>query len=224
MMKKTNLFKTLTAITTAALMFAIPVSSAFADGRVAGTDTYRSDEDPATFIVNPSEEQTAGATSTGDVYIKINNNSYPTDYNVIEAVYKVDVTWTDLTFTYNGGTWDPDNHTYTSDGGWQDGNTGSITVKNHSNWAVKSSATFGSSNTATDKGFTATLTNFAVNSIDACPIGAADAAVPSNTIGVTVTAGENVTATSDFTLGTITVTIQPDGNGTSNAPISNGTT
>ncbi|MCQ2469053.1 MAG: hypothetical protein MJ100_04510 [Ruminococcus sp.] len=218
MMKKTNLFKTLTAITTAALMFAIPVSSAFADGRAAGTDTYRSDEDPATFDI------TNGATSTGDVYIKINNNSYPDAYNKAGAVYKVDVTWTDLTFTYNGGTWDPDNHTYTSDGGWaNDKNTGSITVKNHSNWAVKSSAAFGTSNTVELNGFTATLDNYDETSINACPIGAADDDVPSNTIDVTVTAGD-VTTTEDFTLGKITVKITPDGNGTSNAPISNGTT
>lgn len=217
MMKKTNLFKTLTAITTAALMFAIPVSSAFADVHGTEADIFRSNGSSPNFIVNPSEGQTAGATSTGDVYIIINNQKYPTKYNVAEAVYKVDVEWTDLTFTYTGGTWNPDNHTYSSGGTLSNGGNGSITVTNHSNWAVKYSAGFAdNSDTAEKNGFTATLTNYGETSIDACDIGVAEA--PSETIGVTVTAGD-VTATENFTLGTITVKITPDtADGKSNAP------
>lgn len=211
-MKKTNLFKTLTAITTAALMFAIPVSSAFAAGRAAGTDTYRSDVDPATFTTS------GGATSTGDVYIEISNGLYPNAYNEANAVYKVDVEWTNLTFTYTGGTWNPETHTYSTGGTLSNGGNGSITVTNHSNWAVEYSAGFAdNSATATMNGFTATLSNSS-NSINACAIAAT--AAPNAVIGVNVTA-DAVTATEDFTLGTITVKITPTADGPSNAPISN---
>ncbi len=225
MMKKTNLFKTLTAITTAALMFALPVSSAFADVHGDTPDVFRSDVTPSTFDIEN------GATSTGDVYIKISNdNIYPTVSNEGRAVYKVDVKWTNLEFTYSSGTWNPETHTYSTGGTLSNSGKGSITVTNHSNWAVNYTAGFGTDNsdTVTDKGFTATLDNCEA-SIDACPIGASEAtgasvAVPSETIGVTVTASNNVTATENFKLGTITVTITPDADGTSNAPISGGTT
>ncbi len=213
MMKKTNLFKTLTAITTAALMFAIPVSSAFADVHGTTPDVFRSDISSPTFDINN------GATSTGDVKIIISNDViYPTASNQTSAVYKVDVTWTNLEFTYTSGTWNPETHTYSTGRTLSNGGNGSITVTNHSNWAVKYTAGFGTTGeeeSAEKDGFTATLSNNAEKSIKACDIGAETA--PSETIGVTVTAGD-VTATDDFTLGTITVKITPDGNGTSNKP------
>ena len=57
-----------------------------------------------------------------------------------DAVYSVDVIWTDLSFTYSEGTaqWNPDDHEYNSmveQAGWAD-EKGEITVINHSNAAV----------------------------------------------------------------------------------------
>lgn len=56
------------------------------------------------------------------------------------TVYSVDLTWEDMTFTYNkSGTriWDPDTHTYTAttSAGW-DKETAAITATNHSNAPV----------------------------------------------------------------------------------------
>lgn len=53
------------------------------------------------------------------------------------TVYSVDLTWEDMTFTYNAsGTkiWDPDTHTYTdtTSAGW-DKYTAKVTATNHSN-------------------------------------------------------------------------------------------
>ena len=52
-------------------------------------------------------------------------------------VYSVDLTWEDMTFTYNESgtrTWDPDTHTYTdtTSAGW-DKVTAEVTATNHSN-------------------------------------------------------------------------------------------
>ena len=56
------------------------------------------------------------------------------------TVYSVDLTWEDMTFTYNeSGTriWDPDTHTYTdtTSAGW-DKVTAAVTATNHSNAQV----------------------------------------------------------------------------------------
>ena len=72
------------------------------------------------------------------------------------AVYKVDVSWTDLTFTYtfgNNGTWLPGSHSYTDAvaDGW-DKDTTTFTVTNHSNVEVEvvaSIATTGNNDTVT---------------------------------------------------------------------------
>lgn len=217
-MKKTNLFKTLTAITTAALMFAIPVSSAFADVHDDTPDVFRSDGITTSGEKTFDATEDPAATSSGDVKIIISNDIiYPTASNQTSAVYKVDVTWTNLEFTYTSGKWNPETHTYSTGGTLSNDGEGSITVTNHSNWAVKYTAGFGTNgnetSTSTD-GFTATLSNSS-NSINACAIAATDA--PNAEIGVKVTAGA-VTATDDLTLGTITVKITPDGNGKSNDP------
>ena len=62
------------------------------------------------------------------------------------TVYSVDLTWEDMTFTYNeSGTriWDPDTHTYTdtTSAGW-DKVTAAVTATNHSNTAVTVSFTY----------------------------------------------------------------------------------
>lgn len=56
------------------------------------------------------------------------------------TVYSVDLTWEDMTFTYNESgtrTWDPDTHTYTdtTSAGW-DKITAAVTATNHSNVQV----------------------------------------------------------------------------------------
>lgn len=61
-----------------------------------------------------------------------------------EAYYSVDITWSDMSFTYNGGgrTWDPTTHSYiTTDAGWEEG-SGTITVTNHSNVAIEATPTY----------------------------------------------------------------------------------
>ena len=56
------------------------------------------------------------------------------------SVYSVDLTWEDMTFTYNESgtrTWDPDTHTYTdtTSAGW-DKISAAVTATNHSNAQV----------------------------------------------------------------------------------------
>ena len=62
------------------------------------------------------------------------------------AVYSVDVTWTDVAFTYSAGTttWNPSTHEYDAAGAaasWTD-NQGTVTVTNHSNAAVTATVRF----------------------------------------------------------------------------------
>ena len=59
-------------------------------------------------------------------------------------VYKIDIDWSALTFTYNFGTgaeWDPEDHTYSggTDAGWEE-DTKTITVTNHTNAVVYATA------------------------------------------------------------------------------------
>lgn len=64
--------------------------------------------------------------------------------SVVEGavVYKVDVEWDSLDFTYNFGTWKPDTHTYEDgEAGWNK-TEANITVTNHSNAPVKVDATY----------------------------------------------------------------------------------
>lgn len=57
------------------------------------------------------------------------------------SVYKVDIAWTNLNFTYTAGSageWNPNTHTYngSSEGSWGS-QSGTITVTNHSNAMVE---------------------------------------------------------------------------------------
>lgn len=72
-----------------------------------------------------------GAQDPIDVTAKYNDDATE------PTVYSVDLTWEDMTFTYNeSGTriWDPDTHTYTdtTSAGW-DKFTAEVTATNHSN-------------------------------------------------------------------------------------------
>lgn len=82
-------------------------------------------------------------------------------YNSITTeatVYSVDITWENMTFTYNETTekvWNAENHTYTTDtaGAW-DKTSASITITNHSNAAVTASVSY---TPVADTGITGTL-------------------------------------------------------------------
>lgn len=104
--------------------------------------------DPTSSTLDLSEGNTS---ATHGVYgiIDVENESSAT------KVYKVDITWGSLVFTYivNAGSrttkWDPETHTYvsTTEGGYagtwgcQDG-ADKVTLKNHSNAAMKATFTF----------------------------------------------------------------------------------
>ena len=69
-----------------------------------------------------------------DVIVKYNDDATE------PTVYSVDLTWEDMTFTYNESgtrTWDPDTHTYTdtTSAGW-DKISATVTATNHSNAQV----------------------------------------------------------------------------------------
>lgn len=71
------------------------------------------------------------ATDTGEVEVTVHSDH--------TTVYEVDVSWSDLEFTYNFGRWDPQSHTYS--GSWEDNkDTGNIVVTNHSNAVIQASA------------------------------------------------------------------------------------
>lgn len=104
--------------------------------------------DPTSSTLDLSEDNTS---ATHGVYgmIDVANEDFAT------KVYKVDITWGSLVFTYTVDVsssttkWDPETHTYvsTTEGGYagawacQDG-ADKVTLKNHSNAAVKATFTF----------------------------------------------------------------------------------
>lgn len=84
----------------------------------------------------------AGVGSQDPIDVTVKYNDSATE----PTVYSVDLTWEDMTFTYNESgtrTWDPDTHTYTdtTSAGW-DKVTAAITATNHSNAPVKVSFTY----------------------------------------------------------------------------------
>lgn len=216
---KTNLFKAITAASTAALMLAIPVSSAYA------ADSYHDANgvhttDTETFGDVAGDKITDAFESTGNVYIKIDNAIYPTEEDDEKAVYNVDVTWEDLTFTYISPKWNTTDHLY--EGGTWDKESGTITVTNHSNWGITHAAKFdGGSTTASKELYNvkATITPPASNVIAACPINATTAPSAQYTVNVgLIDSTKGITTGKDFVLDTITVTITPTENGASNEP------
>ena len=122
------------------------------------------------------------------------------------VVYSVDIAWTDMSFTYTGageGTWDPETHQYSgsSEGAWTASND-SITVTNHSNAAVKATASY-----QAETGYESTTMTFGNNGATVAT--AVDTTVqnaPSATI--TVTPGGTLAESADGgKIGTITVSI-----------------
>lgn len=126
------------------------------------------------------------------------------------TVYSVDLTWEDMTFTYNeSGTriWDPDTHTYTdtTSAGW-DKYTAEVTATNHSNAPVTVSFTYTPQGTT---GVTASMTKLSFTLAAGVVNYPDDAATDSSllTIKGDTTPNSSVTA-EGVTIGTITVTIE----------------
>ena len=122
------------------------------------------------------------------------------------VVYSVDISWTDMSFTYTGageGTWDPETHQYSgsSEGAWT-ASDDSITVTNHSNAAVKATAKF-----EAETGYESTTMTFGNNGATVVTaVGTEVASAPSATITVTPS-GTLAQSANGGKIGTITVSI-----------------
>ena len=122
------------------------------------------------------------------------------------VVYSVDIAWTDMSFTYTGageGTWDPETHQYSgsSEGAWA-ASDDSITVTNHSNAAVKATASY-----QAETGYETTTMTFDNNGATvATAVGTEVASAPSATITVTP-GGTLAESANGGKIGTITVSI-----------------
>lgn len=141
-----------------------------------------------------------------DIDVTVKYNDSATD----PTVYSVDLTWEDMTFTYNESgtrTWDPDTHTYTdpTSAGW-DKVTAAVTATNHSNAQVKVSFTYTPQG---DTGVTASMDkrNFILAAGKEDRPNDADTNSAVLTIDRTSKPNGSVTA-EGITIGTITVTIE----------------
>lgn len=124
------------------------------------------------------------------------------------TVYSVDLTWEDMTFTYNeSGTriWDPDTHTYTdtTSAGW-DKFTAAVTATNHSNTKVTVSFTYTPQGTT---GVNASMSKDSFKLAAGVEHKPNEAATDSSILTITGTPNNSVTA-EGVTIGTITVTIE----------------
>ena len=142
--------------------------------------------------------------STGDYTADVKGTYQAGDSG--DVVYSVDIAWTNMSFTYTGageGTWDPETHQYSgsSEGAWTASND-SITVTNHSNAAVKATASY-----QAETGYESTTMTFGNNGATvATAEGTEFAKAPSATITVTPTGSLAQTANGGK-IGTITVSI-----------------
>ena len=143
----------------------------------------------------------------------VSTGSYPADVKGTyqagssgDVVYSVDIAWTDMSFTYTGageGTWDPETHQYSgsSEGAWTASND-SITVTNHSNAAVKATASYHA-----ETGYESTTMTFGNNEATvATAVDTEVASAPSATITVTP-GGTLAESANGGKIGTITVSI-----------------
>ena len=139
--------------------------------------------------------------STGDYTADVKGT-----YQAGAVVYSVDIAWTDMNFTYTGageGTWNPETHQYSgsSEGAWTASND-SITVTNHSNAAVKATASY-----KAETGYESTTMTFGNNEATvATVVGTEVASAPSATITVTP-GGTLAESANGGKIGTITVSI-----------------
>lgn len=205
-MKKTTLMKSVIAILSATTMSVLSTATAFAQDKSA--------LDPDGF---DDEQVRAGANAQCEVDIKINNESVePTSPADSKAVYKVEVKWESLDFTYNGdGTWDAVDHIYEG-GYWADSDYDrTVTVTNHSNWGITYTPSWvacgkdGDENitdaAASKNGVTATLDKITAQTIAKVPVGQADG----NSDVFTVTVSGKPNTDEPYTLSKVNVAIAP---------------
>ena len=139
-----------------------------------------------------------------DVTAKYNDDSTE------PTVYSVDLTWEDMTFTYNeSGTriWDPDTHTYTdtTSAGW-DKFTAAVTATNHSNTKVTVSFTYTPQG---DTGVTAYMSKLSFILAAGVENYPDDASTNSSALTIHGSSKPNGSVTAEgVTIGTITVTIE----------------
>ena len=172
-----------------------------AGGMVIEAGTDETGPIPATSFTIQSEQSGDG---TGSYSAEVKGTYQPGGSGAV--VYSVDIAWTDMSFTYTGageGTWDPETHQYSgsSEGAWT-ASDDSITVTNHSNAAVKATASY-----QAETGYESTTMTFGNNEATvATAVGTEVASAPSATI--TVTPGGTLAESADGgKIGTITVSI-----------------
>ncbi len=115
-------------------------------------------------------------------------------------VYSVDITWGEMSFTYNDGAWDPDTHKY--DASWSSkGNT--VTVTNHSNTAVTAKLSY----TAADN-YTDIAGKFEKGELNlATAVGTDISNAPHGSDTLTVSGALSSETPADTVIGTVTVTL-----------------
>ena len=129
------------------------------------------------------------------------------------TVYKVDVTWESMEFTYTAsseGTWNPETHAYDGGGtGSWSSDTNTITVTNHSNAAV--TGTFAFAGAADFEGITASFSSTTDGTFTLADASqGASLNNPSNAPSVSsdmTLTGDPGEFTDGTTIGTVTVTI-----------------
>ena len=172
-----------------------------AGGMVIEAGTDETGLIPATSFTIQSEQSGDG---TGSYSAEVKGTYQPGGSGTV--VYSVDIAWTDMSFTYTGageGTWNPETHQYigSSEGAWTASND-SITVTNHSNAAVKATASY-----QAETGYESTTMTFGNNEATvATAVGTEVASAPSATITVTP-GGTLAESANGGKIGTITVSI-----------------
>lgn len=130
--------------------------------------------------------------NTGDVIVNVDSTASGA------TVYHVEIVWGNLTFTYIANAWNTE--TYSYEGTYNDNGEATVRVINHSNASVNISAKFGSSDTITTDGVTATLSG----NVFALASAATEGKAVENSFKLKLTG----TPTADkIEVGTITVTI-----------------
>lgn len=148
----------------------------------------------------------AGVGSQDPIDVTVKYNDSVTD----PTVYSVDLTWEDMTFTYNESgtrTWDPDTHTYTdtTSAGW-DKVTAAVTATNHSNAPVKVSFTYTPQG---NTGVTASMSKQSFILYAGVENEPDDASTNSAVLTINGNSKPNDSVTAEgVTIGTITVTIE----------------
>ena len=176
-----------------------------AGGMVIEAGTDETSPIPATSFTIQSEQSGDG---TGSYSAEVKGTYHPGGSGAV--VYSVDIAWTDMSFTYTGageGTWNPETHQYSgsSEGAWTASND-SITVTNHSNAAVKATASY-----QAETGYESTTMTFGNNGATvATAVGTEVASAPSATITV-APGGTLAESANGGKIGTITVSIAAAG-------------